>query len=52
MAKYLNGCVRDLEEKLVTQLLSTEHCTSAKDLKEYVSGGRGGAGEWGCGLVI
>jgi len=40
---YLNGCVRDVREELVTQLLATEHCSGTKDLKEYVSRREGGS---------
>ena len=37
MVDYLNAPVSSLEEGLVRQLLTSEHCTSSKEEKEFVS---------------
>ena len=37
MVDYLNAPVSSVEEGLVRQLLTSEHCTSSKDEKEFVS---------------
>lgn len=37
MVDYLNAPVSSLEEGLVRQLLTNEHCTSSKEEKEFVS---------------
>lgn len=35
--EYLNALVSRVDEGLVQQLLISEHCTSSKDEKEFVS---------------
>ena len=37
MVDYLNAPVSSVEEGLVRQLLTSEHCASGKDEKEFVS---------------
>ena len=36
---YLNALVSSVDEGLIRQLLTKEHCTSSKDEKEFVSSG-------------
>ena len=35
--EYSNALVSSLDEVLVQQLLTSEHCLSSRDMKEYVS---------------
>ena len=37
MVDYLNAPVSSVEEGLVRQLLTSEHCTNTKEEKEFVS---------------
>lgn len=37
VSEYVNVAVSSVDEGLIRQLLATEHCTTPKDEKEFVS---------------